>query len=160
MSGLLSTLFWRPGGFRRCRAASEEVPGGQGKPGSPERWPESPGRGLARTFYLNHFSVKAVRFLCSWVSPGVSRRCRAASQEVPGGQGKPRAHERWPESSGRGLDDDFLIEALSCQDWSFAVLLGRYQVAPGGIELGPRRSQEGRGSPELQNGSLRALEEA
>ena len=34
------------------------------------------------------------------------------------------------------------------------------QVAPGGVELRPRRSQEVKGSLELQNGSLRALEEA
>ena len=93
-------------------------------------------------------------------SPGGSRRCRAAFKEVSGGQGKPRAPERWPESSGRGLDDDFLIEAFSCQVWSFSVLLGRLQVAPGGVELRPRRSLEVRGSPELQNGGLRALEEA
>ena len=33
-------------------------------------------------------------------------------------------------------------------------------MAPGGVELYPRRSQEVRGSPELQNGGLRALEEA
>ena len=39
--------------------------------------------------------------------------------------------------------------------WSFRVL-----VDPGGVELRPRRSQEVRGSPELQNGGLRALEEA
>ena len=39
--------------------------------------------------------------------------------------------------------------------WSF-----RVQVAPGGVELRPRRSQEVKGSPELQNGGLRALEEA
>ena len=31
---------------------------------------------------------------------------------------------------------------------------------PGGVELRPRRSQEVRGSPQLQNGCLRALEEA
>ena len=37
----------------------------------------------------------------------------------------------------------------------FAVLLGRLQVAPGGIELSPRRSAEIRGSSEL--GGLRAL---
>ena len=37
-----------PGGSRRCRAASLEVPGGQGKPAAPERWPESSGRGLGR----------------------------------------------------------------------------------------------------------------
>ena len=43
---------------------------------------------------------------------------------------------------------------------SFSVLLGRVQVAPGGDELRPRRSLEVRGSPRLQNGSLRALEEA
>ena len=40
------------------------------------------------------------------------------------------------------------------------MLLGRVQVAPGGVELRPRRSLEVRGSPELQNGGLRALEEA
>ena len=45
--------------------------------------------------------------------PGCRRR-RAASLEVPGAQGKPRAPEWWPESSGRGLDDDFLIKAFSC----------------------------------------------
>ena len=40
------------------------------------------------------------------------------------------------------------------------ILSFRVQVAPGGVELRPRRSREVRGSPELQNGSLRALEEA
>ena len=93
-------------------------------------------------------------------SPGGSRRCQAASKEVSGGQGKPTAPERWPESSGRGLDDDFLIEECSCQVWSFSVLLWRLQVTPGGVELRPRKSQEIRGSPELQNGGLRAREEA
>ena len=34
------------------------------------------------------------------------------------------------------------------------------QVAPVGVKLRPRRSQEVRGSLELQNGGLRALEEA
>ena len=33
-------------------------------------------------------------------------------------------------------------------------------MAPGGVELRPRRSQEVKESPELQNGGLRALEEA
>ena len=33
-------------------------------------------------------------------------------------------------------------------------------MAPGGVQLGPRRFQELRRSPELQNGGLRALEEA
>ena len=92
--------------------------------------------------------------------PGGPRRCPAGSKEVPGGQAKPRAPERWPESSRRGLDDDFLIEAFSCQVWSFSVLRGRVQMAPEGVELRPRRSLEVRGSPKLQNGGLRALEEA
>ena len=56
--------------------------------------------------------------------------------------------------------DDFLLEAFFCQVWSFSVLLGRLRVGPGGVELRPRRSHEVRGSPELQNGDLRALEEA
>ena len=65
-------------------------------------------------------------------------------------EGKPRAPERW-QSPGRRLDDDFLIEAFSCQVWSFSVLLGRVQVVPGAVELRPRRSLNVRGSPELQN---------
>ena len=52
--------------------------------------------------------------------------------------------------------DDFLLEAF----WSFSVLLGRVQVVSGGVELRPWRSLEVRGSPELQNCGLRALEEA
>ena len=56
--------------------------------------------------------------------------------------------------------NDFLLEAFSCQVWSFSVLLGRVQVVPGGFELRPRRSLEVRGSPELLNDGLRALEEA
>ena len=56
--------------------------------------------------------------------------------------------------------DDFLIVAFSCHVWLFFVLLGRLQVAPGGVELRPRRSREIRGSPKLQNGGLRALDEA
>ena len=89
--------------------------------------------------------------------------------------GTPRAPERWPESSRtvegslelqngglRALEearDDFLLEAFSCQVWSFSALLGRLKVSPGGVEVRPRRSLEVRGSPELQNGALRALEE-
>ena len=34
------------------------------------------------------------------------------------------------------------------------------QVAPGAVKLRPRRTQEVRGSPELQNGGPRALNEA
>ena len=40
------------------------------------------------------------------------------------------------------------------------MLLGRAQVAPGDVELCPRKCLEDRGSPELQNGGLRALGEA
>ena len=64
------------------------------------------------------------------------------SKEVSGVYGKPKAPQRWPEGSGRGLDDYFLLEALSCQVLSFSVLLGRVQVVPGGVELRPRRSKE------------------
>ena len=53
-----------------------------------------------------------------------------------------------------------LYELFFCQVWSFSVLLGRLQVALGGVELPPWRSKEFRGSPELLNGGLRALEEA
>ena len=53
-----------------------------------------------------------------------------------------------------------LYELFSCQVCSFSVLLGRLKLVPGGVELRPRRSLEVRGSPELQNGGLRALGEA
>ena len=56
--------------------------------------------------------------------------------------------------------DDFLLEAFFCQVESFSVLLGRLWVAPGSVKLQPWRSPEVRGSPELQNGGLRALGEA
>ena len=64
-----------------------------------------------RWCYVHRFVVRFfVSAFWSISSPGGSRRCRAASKEVSGGQGKPRAPERWPESSGRCLDDDFPIE--------------------------------------------------
>ena len=44
---------------------------------------------------------------------------------------------------------------LEVSSWVFGV-----QVAAEGVELRPRRSQEARGSLELQNGGLRALKEA
>ena len=39
------------------------------------------------------------------------------------------------------------------------MVLGRLKLVPEGVELRPWRSLEVRGSPELQNGGLRALEE-
>ena len=101
-----------------------------------------------------------VDFCASGASPDGTKRCRAEPKEVSGSQGKPRAPEWWPQSFGRGLDDDVLIEAFPCQVWSFSVLWGRFQVAPGDVKLRPRRSLEVRGSPELQNGGLRVLEDA
>ena len=51
--------------------------------------------------------------------------------------------------------DDFLLEAFFCQVCLFSVFLGRLWVASGGVELRSWRSQEVRGSQELQNGGLR-----
>ena len=79
--------------------------------------------------------------------PGSSRRCRAASKEVSGGLGKPRAPERWPESSGRGLDDEFQVEGFSVESGFFLFVFWGVQVGPGGVELHPRRSQEVPGLP-------------
>ena len=108
---------------------------------------------------MRHFPVKSGRLLCFRASPGASRRCRAASKEVSGGQGKLTASERWPESSGRGLDDEFQVEAFSVKSGRCLCVFWGVQVDPGGVELRPRRSQEFRGSLEFQNGGLRALEE-
>ena len=46
-----------------------------------------------------------------------------------------RGSPRLQNGSLRALEEvwnDFLLEAFSCQVWSFSVLLGRVQVAPGG----------------------------
>ena len=52
--------------------------------------------------------------------------------------------------------DDFLLEAFFCQVCSFLVLLGRLKLVPEGVELRTWRSLEVKGSPDLQNGGLRA----
>ena len=82
---------------------------------------------------------------------------------VPGGEElhprrslEIRGSLRLQNGSVRALEEawnNFLLEAYSCQVWSFSVLLGRVQVTP-------RRSLEVRGNLKLQNGGLRALEEA
>ena len=63
----------------------------------------------------------------------------------------------------RALEDAYMtISRLR----DFLVKSGRFlcfwsvQVAQGGGKLGPRRTQDLKGSPELQNGGLRALEDA
>ena len=53
---------------------------------------------------------------------GLSEGALARSRAVNGGAEKPRAPERWSESSGRRLAD-FQVEALFCQVWSFSVPL-------------------------------------
>jgi len=68
------------------------------------------------------FLSSLVVFCASGAFPGGSRGGRAASREVSGAQGKPRAPEWWLESSGRSLDDDFQVEAFFSQVWSFSVL--------------------------------------
>ena len=83
----------------------------------------------------------------SILCPGSSPLLPWKSLEVPGRGGKPTAPERWPESSGRGLDDDFLIKAFSCQVWSFAVLLGHLQVVPGGCRAASNDVPGGEGKP-------------
>jgi len=89
---------------------SKEVSGGQGELRAPEWWPESSGRGLDDDFLIEAFFLSSlIVFSASLAFPSGSRRSEAASKEVLGGQGKSRAPERWPESSGTGLDDDFLI---------------------------------------------------
>ena len=109
---------------------------------------------------MRHFLVKFGRFLLLLgrlrvVSGGVELRPRR-SLEVRGS----------PELQNGGLRaleevwDDFLLEAFSCQVWSFSVCLGRVLAVAGSVQLRPRRSEEIRGRIELQNGGLRALEEA
>ena len=120
--------------------------------------PSGPFQCDQRWCYVHRFVVRFFVFaFWSISSPGGPRRCQAVSKEVSGGQGKPRAPEQWLESPGRSLDDNF-AEALSCQVWSSCVRLGRLEVAQRDVKLRPRSSQEVRGSPELQNGGLRALE--
>ena len=97
------------------------------------------------TFGLRHFPVKSDVFLCFFGRVKGSLRVLTRSRVVQGGAGKPRAPDRWPESSGRGLENDFLIEAFFCQVCSFQVVWGISRwlqevssCVPGGI----RRSGE------------------
>ncbi len=98
-------------------------------------------------FYI--FLIWSFRVL---VATGGVELCPRRPQEVKGS----------PELQNGGLRaledawDDFLLEAFFCQVWSFAVVQGRVQVEPGGVEQRPRSSLEVGGSPELQNGGLRA----
>ena len=73
-------------------------------------------------FLLDVFFCQSLLVFCVSGSSQVgSRRCGVAFLEVLGGQGKLRVPERLPESYGRGLDDDFQVEAFSCQVWLFSV---------------------------------------
>ena len=141
----LQGRFLAPGSSRKHGAASKEVSEGEGKPTAPEPWPEISGRGLDGDFRVEHFPVKSCLFLCFF------RRVKGLTKSgvVQGGAGKPKAPKSWPESFSRGLDNNFLIEAFFCQVWSFSVILGRLEVAPGAVELHLRRSQEVRGSLQL-----------
>ena len=85
-------------GFRRCRAASKEAQGAQGKPRAPERWPESFGRCLDDDFPIQAFSCQVWSLSVLLERPGRPGRCQAGSQKVPGDQGKPRPPEWWPEN--------------------------------------------------------------
>ena len=75
--------------------------------------------------------------------------------------------------SGQGFGTDLRMQAtppdlyfrfviISCVSWEISRSRGgsSLQEAPGSVELRPRRSQEVKGSPQLQNVGLRALEEA
>ena len=131
---MLQGRFLAPGDSRKCRAVSKEVSGGRGEPKSPkngglraleEAW--------MATLDLRHFPVKSGVFLCFFRRVKGSLRVLTRSRKVQEGAVKPRAPERWPESSGRGIGNDFLIETFFCQVSSFSVVLGRLQVAPGGV---------------------------
>ena len=81
--------------------------------------------------------------------PDGSRKCRAASEEVSGDQGKPRAPERWPESSGRSLEEDFQVETFSVKSSRFLRFLGRsrwFEEVSSGVPGGSRRLGEGQSS--------------
>ena len=103
---------------------------------------------------LRHFHVKSGRFLCFWsvhVAQGGVDLGPRRSQEV---RGSPEL-----QNGGlRALEDAWMTISRFRH---FPVRSGRrlcfwsVQVAQGGVKLGPRRYQELRGSPELQNGGLR-----
>ena len=126
---------------------------------------------VPRSLRMAGFWMQQVRFLVRAVGPDFRQNCTSQPDfgnnsgnfggnfELPEARagvelGLRRSQEvrrspelqRWPESSGRGLDNDFLIEAFSCHVWSFSVLLGRLLLAPGASSCaqgGPWRSGEG-----------------
>ena len=70
--------------------------------------------------------------LCEVAQGDVKLRPRI-SQEVRGSPELQNADLRALEEAL----DDFLLEAFSCQVWSFSVQQGRLQVVPGAIEEKP-----------------------
>ena len=65
-------------------------------------------------FLLETFFCQVWSFFCgSGSSQAGARRFGVASLGVSGGQGEPRASERWPESSGRGIFLSSLVVFLS-----------------------------------------------
>ena len=82
------------------------------------------------------------------------------SKEVSGCQGKSRVPEWWPESSGRSLDDDFQVQPFPVKSGRFRCLFECLQGCLKEVLQGQAQSIEVQGSLELQNGGLRALEEA
>ena len=65
-----------------------------------------------------------------------------------------------PESPGRDLQYDFMVEAFSVKSGRVLCVFRGVQVVPEGVNLRPTRFVELRRSLEFQNGCLRALEEA
>jgi len=90
--------FWSVQVAQGGRSGSQEVPGAQGKPRAPERWPESFGRCLDDDFPIQAFSCQVWSLSVLLERPGRPGRCQAGSQKVPGDQGKPRPPEWWPEN--------------------------------------------------------------
>ena len=67
------------------------------------------------------------------VAPGVEELRPSRSFQV---SGSPRP-QNGSLSALEEAWNEFLLEEFSCQVWSFSVLLGLVQVAPGGHELRP-----------------------
>ena len=98
-------------------------------------------------WYFLHFTI--LGFWDLVVScPGGVRRCRAASMEVSGGQGKLRVSEQWPESFRRRLGrlSGWCIFLSSLLVFCGSESTQRLKLVPEGVELRSWRSMEVRGS--------------
>jgi hypothetical protein len=99
------------------------------------------------TSRLRHFPVKSGLLLCFFERVKGSLRVLTRSRVVQECAGEARAPDRWPDSSGRGLENDFPIEAFFCARFQLFWAVSRWlQEVSSCVQGGLTRSGEAHSS--------------